>query len=258
MRFVSVERGLDPADFVLVAFGGAGPVHAASVARMLGVAEVLIPTSPGVMCAMGVLVNDLQSEASRTHVVAEASPGCTAEIDAVYRSLQAQVCAAFGNRGCALEPALARAADVRYLGQNHELTVPVPDGRFDAQALARVKAGFHQAHKTMYGYDSLDKSIELVTLRVRARLPVGRVDLDAERLPPRDGPLGRAATRKVYFDADAGFVDCPVYARAALRAGDRLQGPAIVEQMDCTSVVPPGYGLCVDDGGNLRLEWSGE
>ena len=105
----------------------------------------------------------------------------------------------------------------------------------------------------MYGYAARDKTLELVTFRVRAELPVGRVELDSERLPPRAGPLAPAGTRKVYFEAQADFVDCPVYDRALLRPGDRRAGPAIVEQMDCTAVVPPDVGLRVDDAANLIL-----
>jgi N-methylhydantoinase A len=253
VRFVSVERGLDPADFVLVAFGGAGPVHAASVAQMLGVTEVLIPVSPGVMCAMGVLVNDLQSEASRTRIVAETHADCIALVDRIYRELEAQAVTAFGAPAAGAAPVLERAADVRYLGQNHELTVGVAPGAFEAASLAQVKQAFNRAHRELYGYDSPDKLLELVTLRVRARLPVGRVDLGAERLALRSGPPVPSAERKVYFDAASGYVDCAVHARALLRPGDRLQGPLIIEQMDCTTVVPPGCTLEVDGFANLRI-----
>jgi N-methylhydantoinase A len=253
VRFVSVERGLDPAAFVLVAFGGAGPVHAASVARMLGMTEVLVPTSPGVMCAMGVLVNDLAATASRTRIVSEATADCAAIVDALYRELEANAVSAFGPREAGTPASLARTADVRYLGQNHELTVAVPPGTIEASAIAQAKENFHRAHEAMYGYASPEKQLELVTFRVRAQLAVGRVDLDAERLPPRAGPLAPAGSRQVFFDAQSDFVDCPLYARAALRPGDRLHGPAIVEQMDCTTVVPPGVALRVDERANLIL-----
>ncbi|HEV7393483.1 MAG TPA: hydantoinase/oxoprolinase family protein, partial [Burkholderiales bacterium] len=137
VRFVSVERGLDPGDFVLVAFGGAGPVHAASVARQLGIARVLVPPAPGVLCAMGVLVKDLQMDFSRTRVCRESVPGCDNLIDSVYRDLEQRAQSALAPDNARLS--LTRRADVRYVGQNHELTVDVPSGGFDDSALTAVK-----------------------------------------------------------------------------------------------------------------------
>lgn len=253
VRFVSVERGLDPGDFMIVAFGGAGPVHAAAVARILGVAGVLVPPSPGVLCAMGVLVNDLQTEASRTRIVSERDPHCIASLANTYRDLEASACGAFGVDRATHDAVLSRRADVRYLGQNHELTVDVSGGEFGPEAMAALKAAFHGVHREMYGYDSPEKPIEIVTLRVQARLPVGRVEIGAETLPVRNGNAMPSGTRKVCFEPEKGFVDCPVYERSGLRPGDRLRGPAIVEQMDCTTVVPPDFRFVVDEQANLLL-----
>ena len=255
VRFVSVERGLDPGDFLLVAFGGAGPVHAAAVARHLGVAGVLVPPGPGVLCAMGVLVNDLQADVSRTHMTSERAAGCAESIARVYRELEDRARAAFARQQPGVENVrLARTVDARYAGQNHELTVEAPAGNFDAAALAAVKSNFHAAHREMFGYDSPEKVLELVTFRVRARLAVGRADFAGAPSSARRGALAPSATRKVYFDNAAGFVDCPVYERDTLRAGDAFTGPAIVEQMDCTTVVPPDFGVRVDDQFNLLLK----
>jgi N-methylhydantoinase A len=255
VRFVSVERGLDPADFMLVAFGGAGPVHAASVAQQLGVAGVLIPPGPGVLCAMGVLVNDPQADVSRTRITSELAPDCSATVDACYRELEERARLAFVRQ----QPrdgdlALYRTADVRYLGQNHELTVEAPAGRFDDAALAAVKHNFHEAHRELFGYASLDKKLELVTFRVRARLATGRAQFASPPPSIRTGPARPIATRSAYFDER--FIDCPVFERDGLRAGDSLTGPAIVEQMDCTTVVPPGFAASVDEFLNLLLRRS--
>ena len=255
VRFVSVERGLDPGDFLLVAFGGAGPVHAAAVARHLGVAGVLIPPAPGVLCAMGVLVNDLQADFSRTRMTSERAPDCTARVDAVYGELEDKARAAFARQRTAVaQLRLSRTADARYAGQNHELTVDVPAGVFDDAALAAVKSNFHAAHREMFGYDSPEKLLELVTFRVRARMATGRADFAGTRASARAGALAPAAMRKVYFDSAGGFVDCPVYERGTLLPGDALKGPAIVEQMDCTTVIPPDFGARVDDMFNLLLQ----
>src|SRR5258706_3766458 len=255
VRFVSVERGLDPGDFMLVAFGGAGPVHAAAVARHLGVAGVLVPPAPGVLCAMGVLVNDLQADFSRTRMTSESAPDCATVVDAVYRELENKGRRAFsGEKIDATKLNLARTVDARYAGQNHELTVDVPAGLFNVQALVLTKTNFHAAHREMFGYDSPEKPIELVTYRLRARMQVARGDFTGAQTAVRQGALTPAAMRQVYFDDPAGFVACPVYDRVMLRPGDMFHGPAIVEQMDCTTVVPPDFGVRVDDAGNLLLK----
>jgi N-methylhydantoinase A len=251
VRFVSVERGLDPGDFTLLAFGGAGPVHAAAVARHLGVAGVLVPPAPGVLCAMGVLVNDLQTDVSRTHVVSEGAADCVTRVQRVFDELEDKARVSFvREQVSALR--FARTVDARYMGQNHELTVDAPAGAFDAAALAAVKTNFNLAHHEMFGYDAPDKLIELVTCRVRASLSV-------TRLAPVDAPAsGRRAAlapmeiRQTYFE-EAGFVDCPVYAREVFHAADVVHGPAIVEQMDCTTVIPPDFSARADVHGNLLL-----
>jgi N-methylhydantoinase A len=254
VRFVSIERGLDPADFMLTAFGGAGPVHAASVAQQLGVAGVLVPPGPGVLCAMGVLVNDLQVDVSRTRIVAESASGCSEIVDQCYRALEEKAGLPLARQqtdGARL--ILHRTADVRYLGQNHELTVEAPAGRFDEAALTTVKDNFHAAHRELFGYASLDKKLELVTFRVRARLAAVRSEFAGTAPGIRAGPPRPFATRSVHFEESGGFIDCPVYERDSLREGDGLQGPLIIEQMDCTTVVPPGFTARVDAFLNLLL-----
>jgi N-methylhydantoinase A len=253
VRFVSVERGLDPADFTLVAFGGAGPVHAASVARELGVAGVLVPPAPGVLCAMGVLVKDLQMDFSRTRIVTEASAECCASVDALYLELEARARTAFSAEAGAEGLALARAADVRYVGQNHELTVDVPAGTIDDAALATVKERLHAAHREMFGYASEDKLFQLVTLRVRARVPVARHEFSGDDHARREGRATASHVRLVYFEESNGYAECPVYERDSLRPGDAFKGPAIVEQMDATTVIPPDFSARVDEFSNLLL-----
>ena len=254
VRFVSVERGLDPGDFWLVAFGGAGPVHAASVAAHLGVAGVLVPPAPGVLCAMGVLVNDLQTDVSRTHVVAETAAECDTAAGRIFAELEARASELFARqRTGAAALSFHRTVDARYVGQNHELSVAAPGGLFDAKALATVKENFHAAHREMYGYASLDKPLELVTCRVRARLAGARREATDSKVSARAGALQPIASRQVYFEQAQGFVDCPVYLRDDLRALDRLTAPAVIEQMDCTTVVPPGWNVHVDVAFNLLL-----
>ena len=253
IRVVSVERGLDPGRFGLVAFGGAGPLHAADVARELGMA-VLVPESPGVLCAMGVLTKDVQLDFSQTRIVLSTATGVTDEVDRIYSGLEDRALDALDRGGLdARGLVVERGLDARYVGQNFELPVPVPAGPVDTAALRSADEAFHDVHRRMYGYDQRDKEIEFVTFRIAARLPVARPELRSERRTARRGGPDAATRRPVFFEAAGGFVDCPVYDREGLDEGDRLEGPAVIEQMDTTTVLPPDFRLDVDDLRNLHL-----
>lgn len=254
LRFVSVERGLDPGDFVLVAFGGAGPLHAAFIARQLGVAGVMIPYSPGVLCAMGVLTKDVQMDFSRTRIVTEQTDGGSALVHGVYQELEQKAQAALlRHRVNGSAMTFERTADARYIGQNHELSVAVPNGSFDDAALAVVKANFNRAHEQMYGYGSPEKQLELVTFRVKAWLPADTHDLAKVVFERRAGTLRRVAQRKVFFEEQPGYIDCPIYERETLQPDDVIDGPSIIEQMDTTTVIPPGFNARVDEYLNLHM-----
>ena len=254
LRFVSVERGLDPRDFVLVAFGGAGPLHAASVARELGVSGVLIPYSPGVLCAMGVLTKDMQMDFSRTRIVAEDAAACTDVVGAMYRELEHKAQEEFRRcDGAPDEVVLERSADLRYRGQNHEITVAAPPNTIDGAALAVTRENFHRAHEELYGYRSPEYAVEFVTYRVKAVRAIPKHDLAHVPLAKRTGVLVPSARRPVFFESAAGFIDCPIYDRAPMLPADAVAGPAIVEQMDTTTVIPPGFSARVDAALNLIL-----
>ena len=258
LRFVSVERGLDPRDFVLVAFGGAGPLHAASVARELGVAGVLVPYSPGVLCAMGVLTKDVQMDFSRTRIVGEAASDCCTVVSAMYGELEHKAQGEFKRSDDAAGGVtIERSADARYAGQNHELSVAVAAGEIDAAALATVKENFHRAHEQLYGYRSPERALEFVTYRVKATRAIAKHDLARVQPARRKGALKPAARRQVFFDQarnnPAGYVDCPIFDRTQMVPGDTIQGPAIVEQMDTTTVIPPDFSARVDAALNLYM-----
>jgi N-methylhydantoinase A len=148
---------------------------------------------------------------------------------------------------------LERSVDMRYSGQNHELSVAAPSGAIDAAALGAMKENFHRAHEQLYGYRSPEYAVEFVTFRVKALRPIAKHDLARVPVTQRTGALAPAASRQVFFDADAGFVECPIYDRAELAPGDRICGPAIVEQMDTTTVIPPGFVARVDAALNLFM-----
>lgn len=254
VKVSSAERGYNPRDFSLVAFGGAGPVHAAAVAREVGFPWVLVPETPGVFSALGLLVADIRHDFVRSHV---------ARIDAVDRSVLAQLYAELEALGTAaldedgIEAArrtLHRTADLRYVGQAYEVNVPAPGGAVDAAAMAETVAGFHAEHQRLFAHSATGDPVELVSLRLIA---VGSVQAP----DPRERPAGGAATpkesRPVYFAESDGFVECPIYERATLAPGAEFEGPAIVEQMDSTTVVHPGQAASVDAWGNLIIRTGG-
>lgn len=247
IRFVSVERGLDPADFMLVAFGGAGPLHAAEVARELRM-RVLVPTSPGVLCAMGVLTKDVQVDLGQTRLLRLSAAGTAEAADALFAALAERAKALLGADARLL---LEYSVDARYVGQNFELPVMLPSV---AQLAATVRAGFDAEHRRLYGYDQPEKEIEIVTLRLRASVPA-RTALSKEAPSGRRGEAPLAVgKRRVHFADHGGFVECPIYERESLQPAHLLRGPLIVEQMDTTTVVPPDWVCSVDQRLNLILD----
>jgi N-methylhydantoinase A len=252
LRLAAVARGADPRTFTLVAFGGAGPMHATAVARQVGIRRVLVPSRPGVLCALGLVVADLRTEFSRTQIagIDRLDPS---ELEALYRALErdARAWAAASGFGHA-ELILTRSADLRHTRQNHELAVTVPT-RVSARTLAGVVRAFHRAHRRAYGYATPDAPTELVTARVAARIPVAPPNLVASAGTSATVDGARIGERRVCF-AETGFAPCPIYDRTRLPTGAKLAGPAILEQLDCTTVVGPRDTVEVDGRGNLVIE----
>jgi N-methylhydantoinase A len=250
IRLATVERGRDPRQFTLVAFGGAGPMHAAAVARLLGIPRVLVPPSPGVLCALGLLVADVRTELSRT-ALRRTDRTTPAELDAIFADLESRAAEWARRGGLPVEQiALRRSIEIRYARQNHELAVHV-GRRLTAADLARR---FHQAHRRAFGYASPEEPTELVTFRVGVTLPVAR---PAIAFSPEPGEPSRGS-RPVYFESTKGFVDTPVLERARLLPGSSVAGPAVIEQIDCTTVIEPGQTATVDDHGNVVISVGGE
>jgi N-methylhydantoinase A len=250
LRIVSVERGYDPREFALVAFGGAGPVHAARLAEELAIGEVIIPPIPGGFSALGLVASDLRRDYVRTFYTTLDTADVPA-LAAAYRALEAAARAMLERAEVpAARRELARAADLRYPRQAYELTVPVPEGPLTAESLRRLAMDFHDKHRMTYGHASGDEPVQLVNIRVSA---VGRLDaLDLGRAAA--GPArGKSATRPVYFK-ETGLAACDVVPRELLGPGSERPGPVVVESMDTTVVVPPGWRLRVDPRGFILLE----
>jgi N-methylhydantoinase A len=250
LRVVSVERGWDPRDFTLVAFGGAGPLHAVDLARELDVRRVLVPAAPGILCAMGLLVADLRSDASRTFLRSAATVS-GAEVTGWLEEVRAQAERAMAvPAGTKVEE--LRWLDMRYAGQNYELRVPVATDPLSDEDLALVVKRFHESHRRRHGYEASESDVQLVNVRVALRVPPQPLPaLSHSGAATAPSPV---ATRDVFFAEAGGFVPTPIYQRAALPIGFALAGPMVIEQMDSTVIVPPDVTGAVDDWGNVVLE----
>jgi N-methylhydantoinase A len=251
LRLVTVQRGVDPTGLALLAFGGAGPLHAGAVARELGIRTILVPPGPGILCALGLLVEDLRADMVRTWV-GPLGPQALAPLDRTFRELEAEAAAWLDReRVPAARRRVSRWLDLRYLGQNYELRVAVPDAVWRDGSVAPLARRFLTAHEETYGFAAEDEPIQVVNLRLVAR------GLPEPPAIPRATPGGPDATaaltgRRVVDLAEAGGpLECPVYARARLGAGHRLRGPAVVEQFDSTTLLLPGQAAQVDELGVL-------
>ena len=248
-RVVSIERGRDPRDLTFVAFGGAGPVHGCRLAQALGIPRVILPAAAGVTAAIGLLAAEVRFDVARTFVrrLADVDP---AEATAMYEQMAAQALAVVRESGATGDVQVVRTLDARYVGQGYELAVPVPSGRLDAAALARVRSAFDEVYASRYGYANTAEPVEVVTWKLSAIAGASRVSLP--KAVARGDPVkGR---RRAYFLETRGYIDCPVYDRYALAAGAKVAGPAIVEERESTTVIPPGITATVDEYGNLVAE----
>jgi N-methylhydantoinase A len=255
VRQVTVKRGLDVRDYVLVAFGGSGPLQAGKLVDILGLRAALVPPDPGNVSAFGLLTVDIKNDYVSTAVQRNDLLDLD-RVNAIYARLEAQARQALASEGFhRTEMHILRAADLRYFGQAWEVRVDVPTGALDRAAADVAVANFHAAHARTYGYsyaERPDQRIEWVNLRVVGIGPIGRPALEP-RPRDRSGGIERArlSTRPVYFDG--GLLDTPIYARTKVQPGDCLEGPAIIEEFGATTVVFPTLTMRVDDFGNLLL-----
>lgn len=260
LRLISVQRGYDPREFVLMAFGGAGPLHANRLADEIEASDVVIPMSPGITSAMGLLVTDLKHEYTKT-LIQRVDQLDLKDVEKTYVTLTEKGRKTLEREGMAQEDiSFVRKVDMRYVGQSYELTVTLSEGQAECapsplceSEIRRALEAFNLEHDRAYGYSAPDEPVELVNLRLTA---VGHITKPRQReLDGCDSDIGKAhkAIRSVYFAEKNGYVDCPIYNRYRLGAGVVLIGPAIVEEIDSTTVIHPGYQAEVDKYGNLIL-----
>ena len=256
IRAVSIGRGHDPKDFALVAFGGAGPLHACALASLLGVRTTIVPPMPGVLSTYGLLFTDLKNDYVQTFTLSgdelEVSP-----IAETFARLEDEGRAWLKSEGVTqVDEQLVRSADLRYEHQGWEITVDVPGGDVTQNTLSKMIENFHELHNRLYTYNLPDTPVELVNLRVSAigalpRHPMVEIERANGSKPT---PV---STRDVHFTRSEGHLKTPVYRRESLLTGMEIYGPAVIEQKDTTTLLWPHFTANVDKFGNLIIERSG-
>ena len=249
---VTTERGLDASEFPLVAYGGAGPLHAGLVARELLIPQVVIPPSPGHACAFGMLTTDLRRDVVRTWFcpLDAVDPK---ELLRIFTQLREDGARGLGGSRSAGAPRFGSGADMRYVGQEHAVHVSFSEELPAGRELDTIKQLFDQAHQRRYGFNAPAERAEIVSLHVSAFRTLPKPTIDRIAAADPDQPPRPIETRPVYFTETAGMVPTPVFARADLLSGHRLQGPALVEEHASTTVLFPGDTLQVSDFGDLLI-----
>ena len=256
VKGVTTERGFDAGDFVLFAYGGAGPLHAVEVAREIGMRKVIVPAAPGVFSAFGMLFSDLRYDFVRT-AFTPLDEAPFDEIEQVYRALERQGHDAIA--ATSIKPqriAVKRSADMRYVGQEHAVTVDLPASVFTREDRKAIKRHFDAMHAQRYGTSAPEERAEIVSLRSTVtglmRKPPQRKIAGGQKAPPKAAFAGR---RDVYYSGR--FHPTPTYRRDALLAGNRIKGPALIEEYASTTVLMPGDVMEVDALGNLVIAVGG-
>ncbi len=238
VRVISIEKGYDPRDFTLVSFGGAGPLHACSMAKSLRIPRVMVPPMPGALSALGILMADTVRDYSRTVMLRDPS---RATLKEYFEQMEERGRAELMKEG--LKGIASRSADLRYVGQGYELNVPEGD---------RLLEDFHALHQKRYGYSNPATPTEVVTVRVRFVVPNPPLDLAVRTSQEGDGAQAVLRYGPIYFDG--AWEKSTVYSRELLQAGDRIHGPAMITEYSSTTILPPGCEAQVDVYGNLIIE----
>lgn len=259
LRQVTVKRGLDVRDFTLTTFGGSGSLLLCRLMDILNVPTVLVPPNPGNVSAFGLLTVDVKNDYVQTHVALQENLD-PADLQQEYDVLTARAAEALSKEGFAeADHVFVRTADVRYFGQAFEVRVGVPDGPITPETLATVAERFHAEHRVLYGYDfsgDASQQVEVVNLRVSGVGPIKRPEiLRADGARPQPQQTG---SRSICFDAEAGYVETPVFWRTDLPAGQVLTGPVIIEEFGSTVPIHPGFTARVDDYANIIVTRSEE
>jgi N-methylhydantoinase A len=255
IKAISTMRGHDLRDFMLLAFGGAGPVHAGRIARDLGMAGVIVPLYPGVFSAIGLLMSDVKHDYIRSQLTPLSEATCEA-VKGMFEHLAGQAFEELRGDGFASDRIrIERALDMRYAGQGYEIAVPCPTEPIGSADLKQLRVGFDQQHRSMFGHMAPEEPVEIVSYRVRG---IGLVPPVAmPKFERAGGTLADARRELRHARFDGEDLDCPVYQRERLDVGLEFAGPAILDQFDCTTVICPGQTARVDEWKNLIVAQSG-
>ena len=246
IRKLTVERGYDPRLFTLMPFGGAGPLHGVELALELGIRDVVIPVAPGVASAVGLVFSNLRSDQIQTHVelLNRLDAG---EFDQILEELTER---ALGDLETSTEgnsPVISRRVGLRYAGQGYDIPIDLPGGPVD---LANLESAFHVEHERQYGFARRDQRVQLVTIWVSVEVPIADDQRKPSERTESDTPMP-GSIRPVYLTGN--WVDTPIYSRTGLRPGHRIVGPAIIEQLDSTTLIRPNQNACVDAWNQITI-----
>jgi N-methylhydantoinase A len=255
MRIVSIERGRDPRRYAMVAFGGAGPLHAARLARTLGVPKVIVPIGAGVGSAIGLLTADAKIDVSVTRILPVEAAQASA-IRSIFAELEARAAPDLANLGGTGATRWRRGAYMRYQGQGYEIRVELPEGEIGPDFPAAAVAAFEAAYKTVYGYVDSGARVEAIDWFLIATVPgLGERGATARQLAGQSGATGSGSTaRRAYFPEAGGFVETAVVNRYDLKPGERVHGPALIEERESTTVLLPGDMARVTENGHLMID----
>jgi N-methylhydantoinase A len=250
LKIVSVQRGHDPRDFSLTAFGGAGPLHAAALADELGIATVVCPPIPGAFSALGLVGTDLRRDYVRT-VYTTTATADPAVLEAAFRAMEVEGIAMLDRAGInADRRRFDRSVDARYARQSYELNVPIAGGAVDTAAIGRIAEAFHARHAQTYGHDNRAEPVQFVSLRLAA---IGVIPpLTIRQQPATAGTRSAKPPRKVWFRR-TGTIEAQVHDRARMAEGTVVHGPAVIESLESTILILPGWQTCMDSNGFILM-----
>ena len=252
IRKISLERGYDPRLFTLVPFGGAGPMHACELARELGIPRILVPSNPGILSALGVAIADIVKDYSRT-VMLRGADLDRSRIDEEFQGMEGQARTEMAGEGLDVDKMAARRfLDVRYVGQSFELTVDYPSRPTKTDLAKVIGDNFYKAHLRRFGYADRAEPVEVVNLRLKLEVAMEKPSVQPQSTGAADSAHALIGEAEVVFQE--GALASPLYQRDQLTCGNTVSGPALIIQMDSTTVLTPGWGGVVDPFGNLLLE----
>ncbi len=257
LRIVSVERGYDPREFTLIAFGGAGPMHACAMAEELKIPKIVVPNNPGLFSALGLLTADFTYGQIRA-LMRNITEVDSEELESVFEDLQTKGSRVLESQNVRRENLVfLRQLDLRYSGQSYELTIPAPQ-RILSDELRKIEDSFHHKHESVYGYSVREEPVELVNARLVSIGVVTPPTMPQQELtskePPSQALLGK---REVYFEKYEGYERCPIYGREKLAPGNVILGPSVIEQYDATTVIYPDWDARIDRIGAIEIELRG-